>query len=258
MIVGAYLSIMMNLFPFVKWNWNTLAGQAIAGMRSMVYPDICVICLKNLPAPSSAICQSCRVSLSFIPSPGCRGCGGMLDTALDQCGECLRIPRPWGRGYSIFNFDGIARQLVHRFKYHGDVALVRLWSAEMNTVLSSQANAGAYDIITAVPLHWLKKMRRGFNQAEMIAHEISPLLGIKVLPLLKRRKWTRPQASLNLTQRQANLKNAFAVKADAPVKDARILLIDDVFTTGSTLTACTNVLLTAGAGSVDVLTIARG
>ncbi len=230
----------------------------LMGLRAVVYPEICVVCLKSQPLSSGAVCQSCRTSLSFIQSPYCRGCGGSLDNALELCGECLRFTRPWRHALSLFNFSGTTRELVHRFKYHGDVALTRLWSTEMRAVLSARSAEPDYDLITAVPLHWLKKMKRGYNQAELIAREFSAVSGIPFVPILKRRKWTRPQASLNLTQRQANLKNSFVLKTNLIIENKSILLIDDVFTTGSTLTACANVLAAAGASAVEVFTIARG
>ena len=112
--------------------------------------------------------------------------------------------------------------------------------------------------IVPVPLHWLKKLIRGYNQSALIAKRLSKLIGIPYLDPLCRSRWTRSQTKLTRTKRKQNLKNVFKLKNGIDLESKSIILVDDVFTTGSTMAACTLELLNAGANHVDILALARG
>ena len=159
----------------------------------------------------------------------------------------------------MFEFDGLLRSVVHRFKYNGDVTLTRFLAQMIYSQRVMDKRDQEYQCIVPVPLHWLKKISRGYNQAELLALELSKLTGIPCHTMLTRKKWTRPQARLDRRRRRRNLKNAFTLKRSArKIPRTPLLLVDDVFTTGSTLEECTKVLLSTGVESIDVLTLAKG
>lgn len=228
-------------------------------VRNIIFPFICPICKKNPPDIGGEICESCHSKLVYVQSPFCKGCGGTVDGVLDVCRGCLNHPRPWKKVATIFEFTGLVRKIIHGFKYNGNVALTRFLAHEMHSVCMNDGNLRDYQLIVPVPLHWFKRMKRGYNQTELLAQELSKLLKIPSCDVLKRFKWTKSQASLDRKQRKKNLKNAFILKKnkDGEFKKS-VLLLDDVFTTGSTLEECTKALLSAGVEKVYVITLAKG
>lgn len=224
-----------------------------------MFPDLCVICKRNAPTTKRGVCRPCQAQLAYITPPYCRGCGGRIDGVLEVCGECIQNVRPWRQAYTVFELKGVSRELIHRFKYAGDLALTGVLVSE---AVSSWDNGNTptdrYRYIVAVPMHWLRRMQRGYNQAWILAQEFSAITGIPCLDILRRKRWTASQSKLNLKQREKNLKNAFSVNPGPDMEGAAVLMIDDVFTTGATLTACAKILLDAGAANLDILTIARG
>jgi competence protein ComFC len=224
--------------------------------KDIVFPRVCPACL--LTSKNGAeLCTQCSDDLEYIIAPRCHGCGGNINGVLELCQECLSNPRPWQRGYSAFSFTGLARRLIHRFKYQGDVALSRMLAVNAIEVWARETEISYYQHVVPVPLHWYKKLRRGYNQSEVLAREFCRMTDIPYSNALQRIKWTTSQARLTRQKRKQNLKNAFSVKKSTDLLHANILLVDDVFTTGLTLTACSKALNAAGCKRVDVLTIAR-
>lgn len=224
---------------------------------ALVYPHVCPVCLRHEPQAASAVCETCGEALPPITPPLCPGCGGTHDGALEVCSECVRFLRPWTRAVTAFDFALVARRLVHRLKYEGDLAVtpclgravVRAWEAHRPDLEP--------DCVVPVPLHWFRQFRRGYNQVALVAREFSRHTGIPVRQGLRRQRYTRSQARLSLAERQRNPVGAFAPRKGFDFSGLHVLLMDDVLTTGSTLAACTDTLLAAGAARVDVLTMAR-
>jgi ComF family protein len=169
---------------------------------------------------------------------------------LDEAGRCplcrLGINR-FDAAYSYGAYEGKLRELIHLFKYGGIRTLVRVAVPPGET----------FDAIVPAPLHWTKLWQRGFNQARLLALELSRRTGAPLLRALRRRKATRAQAGLTRAGRRANVAGAFAVSNPAAVAGLRLLLVDDVMTTGATMNACAAALKRAGARRVAVLTLAR-
>jgi ComF family protein len=238
-----------------------LLSAAGAGQQAfrLIYPDLCPVCLKVEPLAEVGVCDTCNTELPRIVPPFCNLCGGTVDGVLDICAECARTPRPWDRAVSVFNFGGLARFVVHQLKYRGDVSVSPFLA---NELLQAWRDTGDYrepDVVTAVPLHWLRRFKRGYNQSELVARTFADQAGLPFSDILVRRHWTAAQSRLSSSERRRNLRKAFAIsRSHFQLQDKRVLLIDDVLTTGSTLAACTDKLLKAGAESVEVLTIARG
>ncbi len=156
--------------------------------------------------------------------------------------------------YSFGSFEGSLQQLVHLFKYGKVETLAGPLS---RLLLRSLPRDGNYDLIMAMPMHWRKQWERGFNQSELLARPIAKRFGLKPASNLRRSRYTKAQAGLSDRERQKNLEGSFAVRRPAQVMGKRILLVDDVFTTGATLRAAAQALKQAGALHVSVLTLAR-
>lgn len=204
--------------------------------------------------------------MQLLQGAGCEVCGRLFDPlalGAPMCATCRAQAPPFARARAAWAFEGPARELIHRFKYQRRFALApRLARALMG---APAARAMLHDWqpqwLVPVPLHPSRGRARGFNQSALLARELSPICGVPALELLRRVRATPPQVGLRGRERRANVKGAFAVDADLWQKrgahNARILLIDDVFTTGSTLAECAATLRKAGACEVGALTVAR-
>jgi ComF family protein len=172
-----------------------------------------------------------------------------------MCLACLKQEkRPWSRGISVARLDGVAKEMVHRLKYASDTAIARTFASLANErFLESEMQA---DNVIPIPTHWTRRLVRGFNQVNLIAGVFSKLSSIPLSHELKRIKPTPKQASLDRAARLLNLQGAFAAHKNK-VQGKKILLMDDVITTGATMTAAVSALLDAGAADVAVLSIAR-
>lgn len=170
------------------------------------------------------------------------------------CAACRAGLRAFDRAASFGAYEGTLRSLIHLLKYKGMKPLARPLAELMNRALAVDA---AFDAIVPVPLYWRRQWGRGFNQAELLARHVGKQRGLSVINALRRRRATDTQASLATTGRRKNVAGAFTVRRNADVAGKRILLIDDVMTTGATAGACASVLKKAGAKSISLLTVAR-
>lgn len=236
--------------------WRRLAEGAL----NAILPARCLGCGVEIDA-SGALCPACWAEIEFVGTPQCACCGLPFEVAAGEaalCGACLSRRPPFARARAVFRYDERSRRLILAFKHgdrlHGAAAFGR-WMARAGAALLAQAS-----LIAPVPLHWTRLFRRRFNQAALLAQAVGRASGVEVVPdLLVRRKRTPSQGGLNADERHRNVQGAFALnpRYAARVKGRRVLVIDDVFTTGATVGACSRVLLRAGAEAVDVLTLAR-
>ena len=236
--------------------WRKLATRAL----DIVLPPRCLSCGGSV-GEHGQLCAACWAAVSFIAPPFCAACGTPF--AFDGgagalCGACIAARPLYDRARAVMRYDDGARALVLGFK-HADrtdraPALAR-WMARAGAELL----AGA-DVIVPVPLHRWRLLHRRFNQSALLAHELGRVAGRPVVAHLLRRKRNTPsQGALTRAQREDNVAGAFLLRPGqaARVAARRVLLVDDVLTTGATATACTKVLLRAGATAVDVLTVAH-
>jgi ComF family protein len=155
-------------------------------------------------------------------------------------------------------FDGVARDLIHRFKYDRKVHLARALSLLTQETLAPFAASCGADLLIPVPLHRWRLRERGFNQAVLLGRPLAKAWNIPlVVDNLKRIRWTEPQVTLSASEREANVRGAFALADPAAVHGKKIILLDDVYTTGSTVAECSRVLRQAGTEAVYVVTVAR-
>ena len=223
--------------------------------------------LVTLPA-GAWLCAACDSSLRPLSSPICCGCGISLngDACADHlCQKCLTGHFAFQRARAWGAYDGSLKQLIRRFKYDGQLSAAPILGQLLDRVYQDHWSLSSIDMIVAVPLHRRRLRSRGFNQADLLVDEwlrTNRRQGFAPLPapkrdVLTRMRAARPQTGLAYGQRQRNMRNAFQCPAPASVTDQRILLVDDVMTTGATADACAHALLKAGARAVDVLTVAR-
>jgi ComF family protein len=225
-----------------------------------VLPPLCVACRAPI-GEAGGLCPACWARISFIAPPYCPRLG--IPFAYDPgpgilSMEAIADPPAYGRARAAVRYDDVARDLVHRLKY-GDrldlAAIMGGWMARAGRDLFAEADA-----LVPVPLHWRRLWARRFNQAALLAKAVGEKRGLPVLyDTLKRVCSTAQQVGLTQSERTANVQGAFALGDDgkAAVHGRRLVLVDDVLTSGATIEACTRALLRAGAGSVDVLVFAR-
>lgn len=171
-----------------------------------------------------------------------------------RCRLCRNGLTSFDALYCVGAYEGRLRELIHLFKFEQMRQLERPLGRFLRTGLPPEVD---FDCLVPTPLHWRKRITRGFNQAELLARALSRSKGIPVLPALRKTKATVAQSTLSGPERRRNVKGAFRVRNAATVAEKRILLVDDVYTTGATANACAKVLKDAGAKSVAVLTLAR-
>jgi len=230
---------------------------------TLIYPPICQFCGgQRAAAQDGLVCARCRSKVRFIAPPYCQRCGlpfeGEITTPF-ECANCRELDFHFSSARSAAVADGVILEAIHRYKYSQamwfEPFLAGVFLREAVPALCGQA----WDWIVPVPLHPTKRREREFNQAERMANRLSQAAGIPLnRNLLRRVVPTRTQTRLTRQQRAANVRRAFALRDGQPVRGARIILVDDVFTTGATTDACARVLREKGAAEVCVWTVARG
>lgn len=234
--------------------------KSASWLLDAVLPPRCLKC-GEIVADAGALCGQCWQGLRFLGTPCCACCGLPFEFDMGEnslCAACIADRPLYNRARAALVYDDASRDLILRFK-HADridgAATFAGWMARAGAALIDSA-----DIITAVPLHRWRLVRRRYNQAAILANAIGKQRGKRVIPdLLVRRRATPSQGHLGRSQRHRNVAGAFALHPGRRqvVADARILLVDDVLTTGATAEACARTLRTAGASAVDLLVMAR-
>lgn len=219
---------------------------------NVLYPPYCVICGKLLPIEDweKGLCKRCTGSTPFLTGNRCKLCGRELQVG-EVCHSCLEHRPVFDRGISAFDYE-LLRDGIARFKFDGAKGDGKIYGRLMAEFLLTyhQDWIEEIDFITGVPLHIHKEKERGFNQADILCKSISETVGVSYKKdILIRTKATTPQSKLSARERHENLKNVFLAKDCA---DKKILLVDDILTTGVTLNECSRALYRAGAKKVMV------
>ena len=237
-------------------------GARLAGRAALdaLLPPRCLACRTEVAAPGT-LCPACWQKLAFLGPPHCARCGypfpydpgpGAL------CAECTRAPPLWAKARAVLRYDDASRALAVPFKHadRTDMApALGAWLARAGAEVLADA-----DVLVPVPLHRWRLIVRRYNQAALLAHATGRIAGIPVAPdALVRRRNTPSQGRLKPGERARNVRGAFAVRPgrEDALAGRRVVLVDDVFTTGATVEACTRALRAGGAASVAVLTLAR-
>ena len=227
------------------------------------YPEICRFCeTERATAKEGFVCRRCWSQVRFIRPPFCGRCGlpfsGDITTEF-ECANCFGMKLHFSSARSAVVARGIVLEAVHRYKYSRELWFEPFLADLLIREATPTLRGGPWDFIVPVPLHSLKEREREFNQAERLARHLSDAVNVPLnTRLLRRVTPTATQTLLTREQRAANMRGAFAVRAGVSLDGARIVLVDDVFTTGATTGACAKVLKSAGSEDVCVWTVARG
>lgn len=240
-------------------------------LLDMVFPPRCFGCDKDMFAgEKSYICEECLKNISYVGENKCLRCGSALgpfaDTSSRDCARCRSVKVMFDSASHAAKFEGVIKELIHRFKYNNaDFLAQPLAEILINYLSACNAQAGLnlndlkkdVDVVVPVPLFWWRRFKRGFNQSELLAKSIGRHLQLPVSTNnLYRTRNTVPQTRLSRSQRQQNMRGAFAIKKAEGFGKRRVLLIDDVLTTGVTASECARAIKAAGGKKVHVLTIA--
>lgn len=237
------------------------------GFLGLVFPEVCQICAEHRARPNEGyVCEDCWAkprAIQFIREPFCERCGLPFPgdiTSEFECGNCHGVKLYFSSARSSVVAARLVKDVIHRFKYERHVwfepFLADLLSRELLPWLEG---SGTWDCLIPIPLHPQKEREREFNQSRRISVAVSTKLGIPTVSnAVKRVRATETQTHLSRKKRTLNMRKAFAITGRYPLNGKRVILIDDVFTTGATTNACARILREAGANDVCVWTVARG
>lgn len=248
---------------------SAIWGSAIrSGLREflqaageILFPPACLSCGKGLPGrPQVSFCPACLQKVRQLEAPFCSRCGRPFQEAAGashQCGFCLTHGWHFRQARAALRYESPVSEAVRRFKYGGSMDSLTTFAALSRQYLQRHP-LHEPDLLVPVPLHITRLRQRGFNQALILCRKIFPAWRGKIEHrVLARRCSTKSQAGLNGTERRRNVRGAFMVPRPEIVQDRKVLLVDDVFTTGATVDECARVLIRSQAARVDVFTFAR-
>ncbi len=243
---------------------NTEEAAGRAGRReaiiSLIFPRRCPVCGGIVLPRGELICPECLQKLSPVRQPVCMICGKHLEGGgtAERCADCMRHPKSFKRNFALLNYNDAARTSMAAIKYKNKREYLDFYAKAICRRYGRQILRLRPDILVPVPIHSSRMRSRGYNQAELLAERVGAELGIPVCPAaLKRTKKTRPQKELNPAERLHNLQQAFAA-GTLPEGTRTVVLVDDIYTTGSTLEACARILTGMGVRNVYGLTVCVG
>ncbi len=223
----------------------------------LLFPRRCSVCDRAVPFHGEDICRTCRGKIKLICGAVCMKCGKPLAEEEEYCFDCSRKKHLYIQGTAVFEYHSIA-PAIYRFKYEGRQEYAYFFGRCMAKKLEVQLRIWKAEALVPVPVHPSRRKQRGYNQAELLAREISVRTGIPMRnDIIARGKKTKPQKDLNNIQRQNNLKRAFKILRN-DVKLNTIVIIDDIYTTGSTIDAVAKELKRRGVGTVYFITLCIG
>jgi ComF family protein len=257
---GLWSRSSLNLVADPMPQFKSLALAALDWPARVLFPPVCAGCRRHVSQPGS-LCAQCWPQLRFLEKPWCEVMGTPFTHDMGAgflSAEAIANPPPFERARAAVSYTGVARQMAQGLKY-SDRTHLAPWMARWMLRAGAELIADA-DVVVPVPLHWRRFLRRRFNQSAELARAVARLSALRFEPeALSRRKVTRQQVGLGARERQDNVRGAFHVPPEAEIRVAgrRVLLVDDVYTTGATVASASRALLRGGASAVDVLTFAR-
>jgi len=240
--------------------WKAIALEPLRAIASLFYPALCAVCSEPI-SQAEYLCDGCNRKAPRIKPPFCATCSEPFQGAITEtfsCANCAHRLLHFAAAVAAYRSRGVVRQIVHDFKYGQQIHLrhpVAEWLIE--SLDDPRLRGRRFDVVVPVPLHPARKRERGFNQAELLAGILCARAGLAMREPLERIRYTTTQTAHDRAERMENLRDAFRLRKKADVRGLRVLLIDDVLTTGSTLSECARVLKRAGAISVHAATAAR-
>lgn len=226
-------------------------------LLNLLYPRCCPVCHKILKDQKRLICPDCAGRLKPIRQPFCQKCGRPVEEGAEYCRDCRAGGHLFSQGRAIFLYNKEMKDSLIKYKYYGRREYGDFYGTAMCRYAEKEILRWRPDVIVPVPLHPGKQRMRGFNQAEYLARKIGSFYGIPVSDqILRKTGKTRSQKKLGIKERKKNLKGAFSVSRR--LDGLTILIVDDVYTTGSTMDAAAECLWEKGAGKIYFLTLCIG
>ena len=240
---------------------NILRTELWPVLLDILFPERCLGCGIGLKGRQViSYCQACQQDIRIIQEPYCTTCGKPFDKSAGEshlCSYCLKNGWHFTRARAVVYYQTPVAEAVKVFKYNGKMYGLETFAALTRQYYLHHPFPEA-DLILPVPLHPKRLRKRGFNQALVLARKFFPKSKERIDPhVLERHQWTCAQTGLNGGERRRNVKNAFRVRDPEKIKNKKILLVDDVFTTGATVNECARILLKSKAADVEVFTFAR-
>lgn len=242
-------------------NLGLPAGGAAKKIIGLLYPRRCPVCRQIVLPRGEMICPPCRKKLLYITEPSCKRCGCQLEYAEQEyCSGCAKTAFHYQRGYAVWQYNNAIRRSLGDFKYHARKEFADFYIAETIRLYGKKILREKPEVLIPVPIHPSRKKERGFNQAEILAEGIGRQLGIPTdCRYLIRQKKTNPLKDMTRKERSTALAGAFRVAEENSCgKYQNIMLVDDIYTTGSTIEECTKALMQAGVRKVTYLSMAIG
>lgn len=242
----------------IRGNIRKITRMAVDG----IFPPACPICSKPAPVVKSVrldVCMSCMDKLEYIKEPYCLKCGKEIeDFSKEYCYDCMRFEHSFDFGRAVFSYTEGIKKSIYRYKYKNKREYSLYYAKEMAKKWGKDIKRWAPQVIIPVPLHEKKLRQRGYNQAALIAQNLGRILNIPVDDgILIRIRNTTPMKELNDSERVNNLENAFNITRNV-VKYNKVLIVDDIYTTGSTIDECSRILKLNGVEKVYFLCICAG
>lgn len=231
---------------------------------NMIYPVRCPVCGEIIVPRGEKICIPCKEKLAYINEPRCKKCSKPIELEeKEYCSDCERKNYKYTKGYAVWVYTDVMKHSISEFKYHSKKEYATFYIQEMIRLYGDKIKKFAPDVIVPIPIHKSKQRMRGYNQADILAQGIGRELSIPVLShLLIRNKKTLPQKQLNDKERLRNLQEAFEYnqrEADRyGHKINSVLLVDDIYTTGSTMEVCSDVLMKHRVYEIYFITLCIG
>jgi ComF family protein len=242
-------------------NLISVCRELAQGLLLLVYPGVCFVCRRSLPASQSDFCETCRTELTTDLYPACPRCAatvGPFSQNEEGCPGCRPFSFHFERALRFGSYDGLLREVILRLKHASGEPLAEklgaLWACHCETRLRELAG----DVVIPVPLHWRRHWQRGYNQSRTLARALAYRLHLPCQPSWLRRLRNTPlQTQQTATGRRENVKGAFTARSRPELRGKTVLLVDDVLTTGSTASEAARALLLAGAARVHVAVLAH-
>lgn len=229
--------------------------------ETLIFPKNCEGCLQNWVVSDVGVCADCQSKIERITSPLCRACGHPINQGVSLCAGCAQTAQSsihFDEAYACSYYHDITKKILWAYKYHNQKYLKIFFSKLLEDFINQNLTHQHFDGIVAIPMERSKERLRGFNQSVLLSNLISKKLGLADLSQqIARSKSLSAQSHLGRKERFENVKNCFKIKSQTIFRDKKLLLIDDILTTGQTASECARTLKIAGARSVTVLTCAR-
>ena len=238
----------------------SILAQLLTELCDLIYPEFpkCPVCGKEFEANEVKLCKQCIAKINFIYENYCNKCGKLVAEDTELCVDCQQYDRHFTTARAVGVYDEGLKEYIQLFKYQNQRHLAKNLAQLMIIYINRFYTPLEFDVITYIPIHQTRLQERGFNQAQLLAKEIAEYFNLKLVPLLIRKEETSKQSKLSKLARKKNLIKQFEVINPKQINHKHILLVDDIYTTGTTVNQASRVLFEAGIEEIKIITLAIG